>query len=88
MEAQLDLGINNFLHGGVFDARQLLLLGIAIVKVCACLEEAIGAKKRAKMLCSERRLSMQVGSHGQGGLYRSAFGSQFQEGTEEASSTY
>lgn len=31
MEAQLDLRINNVLHGSIFDARQLLLLNFAIV---------------------------------------------------------
>lgn len=46
MEAQLDLGINDVLHGGVFDTRQLLLLSLAVVQVCACLEENIRAKKR------------------------------------------
>ncbi len=74
MKAQLDLSVNNILHGGVFDARQLLLLGLAIVQVCACFEEMIRAKKRAYMLCSEWRISMQVGSHGQGGLYKSVCG--------------
>ena len=41
MEAQLDLGIDNVLHGCVFDTRQLLLLSLAIVQVCACLKEII-----------------------------------------------
>lgn len=47
MEAQLDLGINNVLDCGVLDARQLLLLGFALIQVCARLEEIIRAKKRA-----------------------------------------
>ena len=47
MEPQLDLGINNVLHGGVFDTCQLLLPNLAIVHVCTCLEEILRAKKRA-----------------------------------------
>ena len=43
MEAQLDLCIHNVLHGGIFNARQLLLLSLAIVQVCACFEEVIRA---------------------------------------------
>ena len=46
MKAQLDLGINNVLHGDVFDAGQFFLLNLAMVQVCACPKEVMRAKKR------------------------------------------
>ena len=47
MEAQLDLGIDNVLDGDVFDGGQLLLLSLAIVQFCTCLEEMMRTKKGA-----------------------------------------
>ena len=58
MEAQFDLRLNYLVHGGVFDARQLLLPSLAIVQVCTHLEEVIRAEKRAEVLCSEGRVSV------------------------------
>lgn len=47
MKAQLDLGVNNVLHGGVFMALQLLVLSFAVVQVITHFEKVIGAEKRA-----------------------------------------
>lgn len=58
MEAQFDLRLHYLVHGGVFDARQLLLPSLAIVQVCARFEEVIRAEKRAEVLCSKGRVSV------------------------------
>ena len=58
MEAQFDLCINYLLHGGVFDAGQLLLPSLAIVQVCARYEEVFRTEQRAEVLCSEGRVSV------------------------------
>lgn len=47
MKAQLDLGVNNVHHGGVFMALQLLVLSFAVVQIIARFEKVIGAEKRA-----------------------------------------
>lgn len=47
MKAQLDLGVNNVHHGGVFVALQLLVLSFAVVQVIAYFEKVIGAEQRA-----------------------------------------
>ena len=58
MEAQFDLRLNYLVHGGVFDARQLLLPSLANVQVCTRLEEVIRAEKGAEVLCSKGRVSV------------------------------
>lgn len=58
MEAQFDLHLDYLVHGGVFDARQLLLPSLALVQVCTRFEEVIRAEKGAEVLCSKGRVSV------------------------------
>ena len=76
MEAQPDLGVDDLFHSSVLDTGQLLLLSLAIVQVGTCLKKNFRAEKRAKMLRSKGRVSVQFGSHVsvQGGSYRTGFG--------------
>lgn len=47
MEAQLDLLVDNVLHGLILDASQFLLLGFAVVKILASLEEIVRTEEGA-----------------------------------------
>lgn len=47
MEAELDLFVDDFFDGSVFDAGQLPLFSFAVVQVCTGLEEVFGTEEGA-----------------------------------------